>query len=85
MVIIEHNSDSERFDVRIEDSFIGSPRRDSYVESNLEETRDTDFNVNIYDMDTNINWNDQQNINIPEKETVKPSGVSNTESGPKEV
>lgn len=35
----EHDSNSERSDIRIEDAYIGSPRRDSPIKSNFEEIR----------------------------------------------
>lgn len=76
----EDDSDNERSDIQIEDSYIGSPRRDSRVDSNLKDTRDPDVSVNVSNTDTNINLSDQENINIPEKKLIKPSGVSHIES-----
>lgn len=69
-----NGSDSDMSDIRIEDSYIGSPRKDTPIKSTFEETRHLGVTVNVFDTDININSSDQQQITIPEKTLVKPSG-----------
>lgn len=80
-----NDSESESPKVHFEDSYIGSPLRDSPIGLNFEEIWNFDVNVNVSNTDANINLSDQQITNIPEKTIVKPSGVSNTESCREEV
>lgn len=67
----DHDSDSDRLDIQIEDSYIGSPRSDSPVRYNFEETGNLNVTINISHTDSNINSGDPQQTNIPEKTLVK--------------
>ncbi|CAI9261635.1 unnamed protein product [Lactuca saligna] len=78
------NVDLLRSDIRIEDFYIGSPRKDSSVKSTFEEKRTSCFTLKLSNMNTNINSGNSQQTNILEKALVKPSVVSNTESGKEE-
>lgn len=81
----DHGSDSDRSDIRIEVSYIGSTRRYSSKNLNFEETLYPDVTVIVSDMDININLSDQSQFNIAEKNLVTPSMVLNIESIREEV
>lgn len=81
----DHDNDSGRSDIRIEDYVLGSPRMDSPIKSNFEVIWDPNVNVNVYNTDTNINPNDQPPTHIHEKTLAIPPGVSRTESNMEEV
>lgn len=79
-VTVETENDSDGSDIRFEDSFHISPRKDTPIESIFEGTSIPGVTMNVSDTSENIDSSEQQPINIPEKATIIPSGVSHTNS-----
>lgn len=65
-VTVETDNDSESGDNRYDDFGVGSPRRDSLINSILEETRNFGVNVNVSNTDTITNSSDHTSISIVE-------------------
>lgn len=81
----DHECDSERLDMWIEDSVIRSPQRDFPLKTNFEAIGDPDVNVNVSNMDTKINWSAHPPTSIPEKTLATPSRVSHNMSKTEKV
>lgn len=71
--------------VCVNDMIVPSPKRDSPLKSNVEETGDLDGSVKTSIMDTTINLGDQSKASTPKRTEVIPPVVSNAESVSKEV
>lgn len=65
--------------------FFGSLRKDTSVKSISKETSIPIVTLNISNTNTNINLGAPQQTTIPKKTLVKPSRVSNIESGKEEI
>ncbi|CAH1440732.1 unnamed protein product [Lactuca virosa] len=75
-----NKSDSDKYDIRIKDSYIVSPQKDTPFESNFEEIRISDVTTNISDIDENIDSGEHKNPIILKNENIIPSGISGIES-----
>ncbi|CAI9290701.1 unnamed protein product [Lactuca saligna] len=67
-----------------DETFCVSPRKDTTVESNFEETSILDVNVNVSDIDTNINFGEQIITSLPEQTQVTPTEIPIAESNMEE-
>lgn len=83
-VTVEYDYDREATEDPFQGSFCVSHRKDTSIKSIFEETSTPDVNKNIYDMDTNINFDEQPIISLPKQTKFTPPEVSHYKSNMEE-